>query len=258
MEFLGDIARKSGDASLLRVEAEKSRLAALVGSNSGLFRVPNILQFDEKSGTLDFERIRSLVTFSSFVSQNFADSNVVELTARAGRALARIHLDLRLNDAMQHPLPNDWMTSLAENVFIHGDLTANNICVDESDMSLVVVDWSAAPMVGRRATLGPRGFDVICFVRHLHFAAPWAKTLNWPAPSLSDCFMRSYVEEYGTPLDASTWRQHQLEMNRISTEAVEAIVQAAPISVRHAKALAQKLLLRRWLRYSPPAECLTK
>jgi tRNA A-37 threonylcarbamoyl transferase component Bud32 len=143
-------------------------------------------------------------------------------------------------------------------VFLHGDLTSNNICIDENDMELVIVDWSASPLVGRVPTCGPRGFDVIYFVRHLHMSAPWARTLTWPADALSDRFIRAYVDSYGAPLDGDTWQRQREEISGYARQAVQKKLRRTSLLGRPGKALLQNALYRSWRAYRPPPESLSR
>ncbi len=255
MELLENLARKVGPPSVLRVEVEKSRRAGQIGEDSGLFRVPRILGFDSEAGVLEFERIPRLTTFGTAVARGLAGCD--ELATRAGRALAWTHRSLALDDEMRIPLPDQWMGDARKSVFIHGDFTSNNVCIDESDMSLVVVDWSAAPLVDRYPTYGPPEFDVICFVRHLQMAAPSLRALSWPADELCDRFLRGYVDDYGEPLDASVWEEHRRQIDDFARQVVRDLVRSAPLLARHGKWLAQRLLYRAWRAYRPPEGTLS-
>lgn len=250
MEFIGEIGRKIGDATLLAVEAEKSRRAAQIGLESGLFRVPEVVNFDQDAGILEFEYVRNLITFSDMVTRALPAHE--ELAERAGRALARIHQQLCLDDLMRIPLPQEWTGDHEGDVFLHGDFTANNVCVDEKNMELVIVDWSAAPFVGRMATIGPGLFDVICFARHLIMGAPWAKTLKWPGTSLCDLFILGYVDDNGAPIDHAIWQRYQKEMMKFSRCTIRDRLHHTSLLSKPGKALCQLALYQAWRSYRPP------
>ena len=254
MEFEANIARKVGDVSLLRVEAEKSRRAAEIGERSGLFSVPHVIALDASRSTLEFERIPDLTTFIRFAASRGPEC--AKLARRAGRAVARIHLDLRLEESMRVPLPDEWSSPNEESVWLHGDLTANNICIDPNSMEIVIVDWSAAPLVGRRATVGPRSFDVLCFIRHVMMGAAWHQVLGWQGRSLCDQFITGYVKEFGSPFETDSWNRHCALLNAFSDTVVQSRIARAPIYARLGKALAQRALIRGWYRYRPPEGCL--
>jgi aminoglycoside phosphotransferase (APT) family kinase protein len=190
MEFIGNIARKTGDPSLLAVEAAKTKKAGAIGRNSGLFYVPKVLNFNEQTGELDFERVRGLVTLREMAVRK--DERLSGLLRRTGEALATIHEHLALSDEMKHELPHEWMDSSDENVFIHGDFTLRNVCFHEPSGQLVILDWSAAPYLGRSGTYGSRFFDIIWFVNYIFLAVPRARLFNWDAPNMADAFLSAY------------------------------------------------------------------
>ena len=255
MEFIGDIARKTADPSHLRVEAEKSRLAGRIGERSDLFRVPRVLNFDEQAGVLDFERIPDLITYTELVMQR--QGPYEELASRAGRALAHVHAELVLHDEMRTPLPPEWLGSERPDVCLHGDFTSNNICVDLGDMSLVIVDWSGAPLVGRGPTVGPGCFDVVWFVRHLSMVAPFAQTLRWPAETLCNRFIRGYVEEASEPIEGDIWRRHHEQLDEFTQKGSAVRGSRGSLLTRSMRTLAQSILYRSWQRYEPPSGSLT-
>jgi len=147
MEFEGDIARKRGEPSLLAVEAAKASRALEIGKHSGLFRVPRVINLDAETGVLEFERLRELATLLDLAVRK--DARLPGLLEKAGRALAAVHEELTLPEDMKVALPSIWMCRAGENVCIHGDFACINVCVDESSDELVILDWSAAPIVGR-------------------------------------------------------------------------------------------------------------
>ena len=62
MEIVGDIIRKNGEPGMLAIEAAKASRAYDIGKDCGLFYVPKIVNFDAKTGVLEFERLNGLVT----------------------------------------------------------------------------------------------------------------------------------------------------------------------------------------------------
>jgi len=194
MEFIGNIARKTGDSSLLAVEAAKTERAGEIGRDSGLFYVPKVLNFDEQTGELDFERVRGLVTLLEMAVRK--DERLSGLLRRAGEALAVVHEQLVLPEDMKYALPSEWMDSPDVNVFVHGDFTLRNLCFHEISGQLVILDWSAAPYLGRSGTYGSRFFDIIWFVNYIFLAVPRACLFNWDAPNMADVFLSGYAERH--------------------------------------------------------------
>ncbi len=192
MEFIGDIARKTGESSLLAVEAAKASRASEIGRDSGLFSVPKVVNFDAEAGVLEFERLSGLATLLDLAVRK--DRRLPELLRKAGQALAVVHAELTLSEEMKHELPSEWMDSSDQNVFIHGDFACINVCFHEPSAELVILDWSAAPMVGRTPTFGSRYFDILLFVSSLFHGAPYRSVLNWDAKEMAGTFLRGYAK----------------------------------------------------------------
>jgi len=191
MEFIGDVARKKGSGSLLATEATKTKLAAEIGRASSLFYVPQVLNFDRDKGVLELERLSGLVTLLQLAIDK--DARLVELSERAGAALAVIHEQLVLPDEMKHELPPEWMDGSDKNVFIHGDFACINLCLHEPSGRLVILDWSTAPIMGRTPTFGSRYFDVLWFVGCAFRGAPGRRIFSWNAEKMADTFFKGYV-----------------------------------------------------------------
>ncbi len=187
MEFVGDIARKKGKPSLLAVEALKSQRAGEIGRSSGLFYVPKVIDFDEKTGVLEFERLKGLLTLLDLAIKK--DQQLFGLLEKAGNALAVIHQQLVLPDEMKHELPPDWMGPPDENVFIHGDFATINVCFHEPSGQLVILDWSTAPVLDRTPTFGSPFFDILWFASSLFHGAPSKSVLRWDAEEMTSAFL---------------------------------------------------------------------
>jgi hypothetical protein len=192
MQLVGDIARKAGESSLLAVEAAKAFRAFEIGRESGLFSVPRVTKFDAEAGVLEFERLSDLVTLLDLAIHE--DQRLPGLLKTTGQALAVVHKELVLPEEMKHKLPAEWMAPAGENVFIHGDFACINVCFHEPSDALVILDWSAAPRVGRTPTFGSRFFDVLLFVSSIFHGVPWQKALSWNAKEMAGIFLRGYAE----------------------------------------------------------------
>ncbi len=192
MQVIDDIVRKSGEPGLLAVEAEKATRALEIGQDSGLFSVPKVIRFDAEAGALEFEQLSDLVTLLDMAVRK--DQRLSGLLKKAGQALAVIHEKLVLPEEFKHELPPEWMAPSGENVFIHGDFACINVCFHAPSDELVILDWSAAPLVERTPTFGSRYFDLLLFVSSLFHGAPWREALNWNAKEKADTFLRGYKE----------------------------------------------------------------
>jgi len=192
MEIVGDIIRKTGELGTLVIEAAKASAAFDIGKDSGLFYVPKVVNFDAKTGVLEFERLNSLVTLLELAARK--DERLFELLKKAGQALAIVHENLVLPQEMKYELPPEWMTRPDENVFIHGDFAGFNLCFDESSGRLVILDWNSAPLLGNVVTYGSRFFDIIWLVVFIFYGAPRRCLFNWDAPTMANAFLSGYAE----------------------------------------------------------------
>jgi tRNA A-37 threonylcarbamoyl transferase component Bud32 len=202
MEFVGNIARKTGEPTLLAVEATKTRLAHAIGKESGLFYVPKVLSFDAQAGVLELERIDGLVTIFELATRK--DARLYELLGRAGRALALVHEKLVLPDEMKYEMPPEWIDDSGRNVFIHGDLAVCNLLFHEESDKVVILDWSAAPVLGRTPTYGSRLFDVAWFINSIFLCRPRQLFLSWDAPGMADAFFGGYAKQWPKVRDLLT------------------------------------------------------
>jgi hypothetical protein len=190
MELTGDVMRKTGESSLLAIEAAKASRGLDIGRDSGLFRVPKVVNFDAEAGRLDFEHFDGLVTLLDLAVRK--DRRLAELLEKTGRALALVHEKLTLPETMKYELPPQWSGPAEQNVFIHGDFACINVCYHERPDELVIVDWSAAPLVGRTPTFGSRYFDILMFISSLFHGAPCREVLSWDAAGMSRAFLGGY------------------------------------------------------------------
>jgi hypothetical protein len=192
MEFVGNVARKTGEPSLLAVEAAKTQAARQIGESSGLFYVPKVVRFDVEAGMLEFERLEGLATLLDLAVAR--DSRAGELIRRAGMALAAVHEKLVLPGEMKHDLPGDWTDGGGEDVFIHGDFACINVCFHQPSGRLVIIDWSAAPLMGRMPTFGSRYFDILWFATSVFRGAPWRRLFSWDAEGMLREFLAGYSD----------------------------------------------------------------
>ncbi len=153
---------KTALPELMRVEVEKTRRAFKIGKQCGLFRVPEVLDYNEAKGVAVFERLQ-MKPISQAVP--WGDQRI-RLVKHLGASLAIIHREMTLPDDMRTPLPQEFFFPHDE-VFIHGDLTVDNVCVGDSWPPIVIIDWQLTPLYGGRSTYGTRYFDMLWFIRTL-------------------------------------------------------------------------------------------
>lgn len=182
---------KTAVPELMRVEVEKTRRAGEIGRRCGLFRVPEVLGFDEKTGRAVFTRIHGLHPIRSVVGGPARDRHSLEL---AGRSLAVIHRELTLPAEMTIGLPPefDWPGSEA---YLHGDFNGLNVCLDGESPIPVILDWQTTARHGGRATYGSRYFDLIWFVNYLLWTPTIRYFLGDPVAPLARIFLKAYLKE---------------------------------------------------------------
>jgi tRNA A-37 threonylcarbamoyl transferase component Bud32 len=220
MECRGDIFRKTADARILAVEAVKASRALEIGKDSGLFRVPKVVKFDSGTGVLEFEKLSGLVTLLDLAVRK--DPRLPALLEKAGQALAVVHEKLILPEEMKCEMPPEWMGPSGENVFIHGDFACINVCFHEPTGELVIVDWSAAPSVGRTPTFGSRYFDVLLFISSLFHAAPWRRILSWDGKEMACAFLRGY-RSAAPQITLSKLRNYASKIGRLQRKNISAM-----------------------------------
>lgn len=155
---------KLGNPDLMKIEVEKTRRGGVIGRESGLFRVPRVIDFDSSRGIAIFEKIENLIPIKNQYAFN-ADYRIA--AERLGEALAVIHRELSLPDDMTIPLPPCLAWS-GDEVFLHGDFSVFNICREESG-EMVIIDWQMTGVHGGRATRGTPCFDLVWFINNLFF-----------------------------------------------------------------------------------------
>lgn len=220
MDCRGDIFRKTADARVLTVEAAKASRALEIGKDSGLFRVPKVVNFDSGAGVLELERLSGLVTLLDLAVRK--DPRLPALLEKAGQALAVVHEKLILPEEMKCEMPPEWMGPCGENVFIHGDFACINVCFDEPSGKLVIVDWSAAPLVGRTPTFGSRYFDILLFISSIFHGAPWRRILSWDGKEMARAFLRGYCSAVPR-ITSSKLRDYASKIGRLQRKNIAAM-----------------------------------
>jgi len=248
MEFVGNIARKTGEPSLLAVEIAKTQKAAEIGKECGLFYVPKVVNFDAEAGIIEFEHLSGLITLFELAIRK--DPRLFELLEKTGQALVAIHEKLVLPADMKINLPDEWMDD-ADNVFIHGDFTGENVCFDKSANRLVILDWSAAPLLGRRVTFGVRYFDIIWFAYYLFYCMPAKNITRWNACRMVDKFLDGYASSNAHDLSVSKFRHFMYPMYQLQKRLVWQQAFRHPWPKNVAFIALQAWIYFRWRAYRP-------
>ncbi len=188
---------KSDTPRLMRVEVEKTRRAGRIGKDSGLFRVPEVLDYDDGKGVAVFERIPGLRTLRRGVAWG---PEYVDLGGRLGTALAVVHRELNLPADMVVPLPEGFAAE-GPDVFLHGDLGVENVGLIPGSSAPVILDWQFTGVHGGEATHGSRFFDVVWFVNTLIWFPTMSHLFGDPVGPVARAFIGSYFRTAGVGWD---------------------------------------------------------
>ncbi len=209
---------KTSAPALMRVEVEKTRRAFEISKDCGCFRVPEVLEYDEVTGVAVFERL-DIRPISKAVGWGEPRRTIARWL---GTALAIIHRDLMLPHDMCVPLPAELALPHGQ-VFLHGDLGVENVCVGRSWPRLVIVDWQMTGVYGGEATYGTRYFDILWFVHNLINRPQPRFLFSNPVAPVTRAFIESYFQEARLPyapdeVAAYAARFFDVEMPRVKQE----------------------------------------
>lgn len=195
---------KTDEPRLIRIEVEKSRQASRIGEACGLFCVPDVLDFDEDKGLAVFKRIERIAPIRQVISRH---EEYIALVGNLGAALAVIHRELQLPADMLLPLPAQFSSSHNE-VFFHGDLSVDNVCVGVKNPPLVILDWQMTPVHGGNATYGTGYFDLMWFVFNLLYRPTIRHLFGNPTAKVLRVFFESYFSEANVNYDSDDIRSY--------------------------------------------------
>ncbi|MCA9061897.1 MAG: polysaccharide biosynthesis C-terminal domain-containing protein [Planctomycetaceae bacterium] len=195
---------KLSAADNLTAEIERTQAFCTIGEESGLFRVPRILEHDG-ARRIRFERLKNTTTLWQHLQQHATDDHIIKL---AGGALAAIHQRYHVPPQRQQNLPSKWLPAPSVRdipVGIHGDYNLFNLLVDPArPASLIITDCATSDMCGGMASVGPWTFDVAWFITGLC----QARYLGWmPIPRVlerCETFLQAYL---GNPSESAARRQ---------------------------------------------------
>ncbi len=200
LTFFDDVVVKTGPAVALRTEAAKTRSAFAIAERSGLFLVPNVIEFDDVQGRLVLERIPGVSVHRTMKSIAFGPCRLA-FVDRIAKVLAIVHQELRI--APQHLVPLEGTVAWPnEPVVIHGDLSLHNVSLIDTG-ELAVFDWQTTKLYGGRATFGTYFFDVAWFMMNLFFIRihGFRYSVSLPVTRLAQHFATSYFESSGRSRD---------------------------------------------------------
>ena len=199
----GDTVVKIQEPGASRKERLRTEAGHEVGRQTGLFRVPEIVAFDDSRGRIVFERLQ-LTGIRECLSKA---GRSMDLAGRAAGVLAAIHSRMVPGDGTGKANSSAVGIGLARRtVPLHGDFGMRNIfCIGDSD-DLVVIDWANADWIGVDADLGAPELDVAVFLIslfHRRLFGPWPITRRH---EVARRFLRTYASVSPWGLDVDTLR----------------------------------------------------
>lgn len=176
----------------MRIEVEKTLRAHEIAKKTDLFYTPKVLNYNDTTGCIKFERLDHIRKMRSVITSMEIDDSIIR---SLGFSLAAIHNELTLPDDMVLPLPQEYSQS-GNQVFIHGDFNLGNIFLDMDNKRIIIMDWQSTYKVGEPATYDTRYFDLMWFIYNLFY-----RPLNHPryrsgipAASMAELFLYSYFK----------------------------------------------------------------
>lgn len=198
--FIGkDTVTKIASPDRMRIEVEKNLRAFVIANKCGLFKVPQLIDYDENNGVARFKRIHQITPIYELVN---GPGDVVTLVEKIGRCLAVIHRELVLPEEMIIPLASEF-DQPGEKVFLHGDYNGSNIFLSGDMTSIVILDWQMSSRHGGEATYGNRYFDVIWFLNYFLWSPMLHRLFREPVLGITKPFLKAYFKESGLPYDSS-------------------------------------------------------
>ncbi len=192
VRLLRNSVEKWGPPESIRCEASKLEKAYAIGNETGIFRVPRLLEVDANSGYLRMERIPGL---RGLRRAGLNRAEYFSIVQQAGVALAEIHQRLWLHEGFRYLLPSG-LGSGGPNAFIHGDYSVENVAVAPGPRfpELVLIDWQSSPRLGGVATYGPAFFDIAWFVGNLFRKPIYRYFIDPHAEQTAQMFLSAYSE----------------------------------------------------------------
>ena len=156
----GDLVIKIQDPQVSRRERLRTLAAREVAQQTGLFRVPEIVSFDDERGEIVFERL-PLIGLRQALAQSGRSTELVELAARA---LAAVHGKMRPAEGASTVQPGSLGCTGSVSVPLHGDFGMRNVFQLAGSNEVAIIDWANADWIGTDADIGPPEIDVTVFL----------------------------------------------------------------------------------------------
>lgn len=188
---------KRGNPRTIAIEVAKTRQAAALAKETGLFRVPGIHDHQLQAGIIRFERLRGFVPIAQPIAYGAMGSDLVKRTAVI---LALLHDRLTIPDEFREALPEPWACSDEPDVTLHGDFNTDNLLYSPETDEIAIIDWSVSALLGATGSMGSRYVDLAWFIKSL-FLKPAAYLFSRRPAPCADLFVSRYAEVCGNPPD---------------------------------------------------------
>jgi hypothetical protein len=142
-------------------ELGQTRAGESLAKKVASFKVPAIVSYDEDRWQIVFQYIEDGKTLRMALLEG--EENLDDLCNR----ISSVVLDLQrgLKYSSKTPLSVPDLKEYSNAVFVHGDLTVDNIIVHNG--IIYVVDWSSAPPLGRKFNWAPEWHDLLWLVQSI-------------------------------------------------------------------------------------------
>ena len=216
--FKEHVILKKVDSRTAEIEVRATQAAYELGRTSGLFRVPQVVEYDKITGLIELERIKGYISLGQLLDK------AIDTTAtiyKVGAALACVHQHLKMPSEICLYIDDEWLTGSRDIVPMHGDFNTINVGCDEEDGEIVILDWASSPILSSISTIGPLYWDLATFLYSLLVhQANFMEAVRF-FPCRRRAFLEGYVNNSQTTVDARVLKSMLL---RISGQNVRSIV----------------------------------
>ena len=165
--------------------------ARKIGISSGLFYVPDVINYDRNGRQIIFEYIPSLIPLRCFVENADRHQEAFMLIQRAGKILGTIHSNLVVEN-IKVPIPFYSSSSSSEECFLHGDYNLENILYDGNSKNVVIIDWAFTPIIPPPGNWGSNFWDIACMLNSIFGCKPYFKRNYSFRRELAEAFFACY------------------------------------------------------------------
>lgn len=163
-----------------------------IGRSSGMFIVPDVLEFDAVQGELTMSRLENLIPLRQLSGKSSGD---LACYRSAGEALAVVHQQLSMSPDSRVALPSG-LDDQSYKCWVHGDYTKQNVgmAMHNGQATLAIIDWQLSSMYGGNATYGTANFDIAWFVSGVFLEPPHKQTGQWNMRLKARHFLGGYFK----------------------------------------------------------------